>query len=79
VTRRRGALALLVAAAACSSGGAPTPPTGTPSDPVETCVRLADVCRLDAARLGVCSPAAPGAAPASCAGRTPCLVCVPQH
>jgi len=29
-------------------------PTGTTSDPVDTCTRFGDVCKLDKSRLGVC-------------------------
>ncbi len=32
-----------------------TPPAGTMSDPVTTCVRVGDVCRFDGAQLGVCT------------------------
>ncbi|MDB4960572.1 MAG: hypothetical protein JWP01_571 [Myxococcales bacterium] len=35
-------------------------PSGTASDPVLTCERVADVCRLDGARLGVCVHAKAG-------------------
>jgi hypothetical protein len=30
------------------------------SDPVEVCGRIADVCRIDKAKLGVCTQAASG-------------------
>jgi len=30
-------------------------PAGTPSDPVVTCERFGDVCKIDRARLGVCA------------------------
>ncbi len=30
-------------------------PTGTTNDPVEVCERVADVCRIDKAKLGVCT------------------------
>jgi hypothetical protein len=30
-------------------------PAGTSSDPVEICERVADVCRIDKAKLGVCT------------------------
>lgn len=29
-------------------------PAGTTADPVEVCERMADVCRIDGSRLGVC-------------------------
>ncbi len=35
-------------------------PTGSPGDPVTVCERLADVCRLDGNRLGVCAAAKSG-------------------
>ena len=79
----RVALAIAVAlAAACSSSetqSAKRKPTGTPTDPVLVCERVADVCRLDESRLGVCIEPPAGTAPESCAGRTPCLLCVSQH
>jgi len=76
----RVALSLLVALVACSSSGSPDrKPAGTPSDPVEVCERLGDVCKLDGSRLGVCNAAPAGAAPAACAGRTPCFICTSQH
>ncbi len=61
-----GVLAML----GCDSGSdVSKKPKGTISDPVEVCERAADVCRLDEARLGVCttSPSRSG------------LVCTPQH
>ena len=45
------ALVLLVA---CGPGGN-TKPSGTTNDPVEVCERVADVCRIDKAKLGVCT------------------------
>jgi hypothetical protein len=48
-----------------------TKPSGTASDPVTTCERVADVCRLDASRLGVCVQARGGSAGA--------LTCQSQH
>jgi hypothetical protein len=72
------AAALALALLGCSTeGGAPSKPTGAPSDPVAVCERLADVCKLDGSRLGVCTASDP-AAPA-CQGRSPCFVCMPQH
>jgi len=49
----------LAVAAALALGCGPTSssngkPSGSPSDPVLTCERVADVCRLDKSRLGVC-------------------------
>ena len=45
-------------------------PTGTTADPVEKCERVADVCRIDKAKLGVCTHAAGGSAE---------LICASQH
>ncbi|MEO8705367.1 MAG: hypothetical protein ABI867_35315 [Kofleriaceae bacterium] len=45
--------ACLVVLAACGSSST-AKPSGTTSDPVETCEKVADVCRLDGAKLGVC-------------------------
>ena len=59
------ALVLLVA---CSSGRA-SKPTGTPNDPVDVCERVADVCRIDKAKLGVCTQAKVGTA----------FTCASQH
>ena len=64
--------ACLLAAAACgrgSSQGAKEKPKGTTTDPVEVCERFGDICKLDSARLGVCSPPKAGTG----------LVCTPQH
>jgi hypothetical protein len=44
-------------------------PAGTTSDPVERCERAADVCRIDKAKLGVCTQRAGSAE----------LVCASQH
>jgi hypothetical protein len=44
-------------------------PAGTSADPVLVCERLADVCKLDGSRLGVCTQARDGAS----------LVCASQH
>jgi hypothetical protein len=41
-------------------GPSSTKPSGTASDPVTTCERVADVCRLDSSRLGVCVQARSG-------------------
>lgn len=35
-------------------------PAGTSADPVTVCERVADVCRLDGSRLGVCVQARDG-------------------
>ena len=52
-------LALVVALAAC--GPSTDKPAGTTNDPVLVCERVADVCRLDKSRLGVCIQEKPGA------------------
>jgi hypothetical protein len=44
-------------------------PAGTTSDPVERCERAADVCRIDKAKLGVCTQRAGSAE----------LICASQH
>jgi hypothetical protein len=48
-----------------------TKPAGTSNDPVTVCERVADVCRLDTSRLGVCVQARGGSAAA--------LTCQSQH
>ena len=52
---------------ACGPSGN-SKPTGTTSDPVEVCERVADVCRINKAKLGVCTQ-----------GRGSGLVCTSQH
>lgn len=69
----------LVACKSSDSASGPREPAGTPSDPVTECKRVADVCRLDGSRLGVCTMASPDTAPEACAGRTPCILCMSQH
>jgi hypothetical protein len=44
---------LVLLAAACGRGG--SKPAGTVNDPVTVCERLADVCRYDGNKLGVCA------------------------
>ena len=39
---------------ACGPSGT-SKPAGTTSDPVDVCERVADVCRIDKAKLGVCT------------------------
>lgn len=63
--------ALLAAAIAGGCGKKRDPnakPAGTSADPVLVCERLADVCKLDGARLGVCTQ-----------GKSGALECAPQH
>lgn len=59
---------LVVAYGACGPSG--SKPTGTTSDPVETCERVTDVCRIDKAKLGVCTQRAGGSGE---------LICASQH
>jgi hypothetical protein len=72
-------LTLCLLITACANSGDPPKPTGTPTDPVETCERITDVCRLDGAKLGVCVKSEASPPPPSCEGKTPCLVCMSQH
>lgn len=65
--------------AACSSESGERPAAGTPTDPVETCTRLADVCRFDGSQLGVCIEAPANKRPARCQAGKPCFICAPQH
>jgi hypothetical protein len=51
-------------------------PAGTPTDPVEVCTRVGDVCRYDGSQLGVCNKAAAGK---PCPTPGPCFTCVSQH
>lgn len=53
---------------ACESRGTGKP-AGTTSDPVEVCERVADVCRIDKAKLGVCTQSRAGSG----------FVCASQH
>jgi len=63
-------LLLLVAVAACESSDEPkAKPAGTLSDPVEVCEKVADVCRIDKAKLGVCTQKRDGSG----------LTCASQH
>jgi hypothetical protein len=66
----RAVLVLIVVVAVAGCGRkASDAPKGTAANPVDTCERFGDVCKLDSSRLGVCSP------PKSGSG----LVCTPQH
>jgi hypothetical protein len=49
---------LLIFLVACGSGS--SKPSGSTNDPVEICERVADVCRFDKAKLGVCVQARSG-------------------
>jgi hypothetical protein len=61
--------ALLAAAGGCGKKRDPNAkPAGTSADPVLVCERLADVCKLDGARLGVCTQ-----------GKSGALECASQH
>ena len=64
---------------AAPSGSAERKPAGTPHDPVDVCEKVADVCRLDGSRLGVCIEPPAGTSPSACAGRSPCYLCMSQH
>jgi hypothetical protein len=44
-------------------------PAGTTSDPVDVCERIADVCRIDKAKLGVCEQRRSGSG----------FICASQH
>jgi hypothetical protein len=62
--------ALVMAVAGCGKKRDPNAkPAGTSADPVLVCERLADVCKLDDARLGVCTQGRDGTS----------LVCASQH
>ncbi|HEY5923255.1 MAG TPA: hypothetical protein VIV11_16360 [Kofleriaceae bacterium] len=58
----------LVLLVACGPSGN-TKPAGTTSDPVEVCERVADVCRIDKAKLGVCEQRRSGSG----------FICASQH
>ncbi|MBA2544407.1 MAG: hypothetical protein H0V17_32490 [Deltaproteobacteria bacterium] len=58
------AIVLLVAC-----GPSDSKPKGTMNDPVEVCERAADVCRIDKAKLGVCTQRGGGSG----------FVCASQH
>lgn len=51
----------LVGCDARNSSNATRKPAGTMHDPVEVCERAADVCRIDKAKLGVCTQRRDGA------------------
>ncbi len=74
-------LALCLAFLGCetSKKDSNSKPAGTPTDPVEVCERLTDVCRYQGSQLGVCIEPMPDKRPASCEGKAKCLVCTPQH
>ena len=60
----------LVFLVACGSSDDPkAKPAGTMSDPVDVCEKVADVCRIDKAKLGVCTQSR----------TTDRLVCASQH
>lgn len=63
---------------ACADEPGERTPTGAPTDPVETCERVGDVCRIDDARLGVCEARRASAAEGTCEGDG-CFACAPQH
>jgi hypothetical protein len=61
-------LSALAMLAACGPS-ADHKPTGSTNDPVEVCERIADVCRFDKTKLGVCMQRRDGAG----------FICVSQH
>ena len=58
----------LLLVVACGPGGTGKP-AGTTNDPVEVCERVADVCRIDKAKLGVCTQSRSGSG----------FICASQH
>jgi len=58
----------IVLLGACGPSG-DREPAGTTADPVEVCERVADVCRIDKAKLGVCTQQRSGSG----------FVCASQH
>jgi hypothetical protein len=48
-------LILVVACGPSGDSGGKKKPAGTMHDPVEVCERVTDVCRIDKAKLGVCT------------------------
>ncbi|MBA3540947.1 MAG: hypothetical protein H0T79_15150 [Deltaproteobacteria bacterium] len=65
----RVALATLLTLGLVGCGPTSSKPAGTTNDPVVTCERVADVCKLDGPKLGVCT------IPRSGVG----FVCTSQH
>jgi len=55
----RCAIAILLMLSGCGPSST-SKPAGTSADPVLSCERVADVCRLDGSRLGVCVQAKAG-------------------
>ena len=50
-------------------------PAGTPTDPVQVCEQVGDVCQeAGGSQLGVCNRTTE-----NCPGPEPCFVCMPQH
>lgn len=47
-------LSVAVVVLACGKDVGSQKPAGTHADPVEVCERVADVCRLDKSKLGIC-------------------------
>ena len=62
-------VAMLMSACSGSGDGKNHEPAGTSADPVAVCKRVADVCRIDRARLGVCTQTPDGSA----------IKCMSQH
>ncbi len=72
---------VLACMVACTSrGDTSKSPAGTPTDPVDTCERLADVCRVNnSSQLGVCTAPPAEKHATLCGDRKPCFICAPQH
>jgi len=67
------AVAALLGCPPPSSSGAK--PAGTPTDPVQVCEQVGDVCQeAGSSQLGVCNRTTE-----ACPGPDPCFVCMPQH
>jgi hypothetical protein len=61
--------AILITCLALGCGRGAPEKKGTAANPVEVCEHLGEVCKLDKARLGVCSPTKEGTG----------LTCAAQH
>lgn len=65
----RAALVTMLLGCGPSSSSSSSKPAGTTSDPVVTCERFGDVCKIDKSRLGVCAQDRSGSG----------YVCASQH
>ncbi|MBA3396875.1 MAG: hypothetical protein H0T89_29870 [Deltaproteobacteria bacterium] len=52
-------IAVVALALGCGKDAGSKKPAGTHADPVEVCERVADVCRLDRSKLGICVSRSP--------------------